>query len=412
MDFFMVFLTTLLLLLSSSVLLSAPAAQEIEVSTYDKLEFDGNFNVAANLKKPLTPAEKQYLAGRQYDLCMIGDSVTWAEDGDHFRGELLKLIPELAFIGTHTAVLGYSHAGEGGDRTQRVLARMDDPERIPNAAYYHLLIGVNDSASAKKDSQSAKVAAEIAERIALIVDKLLKKPGCRKVFLGAILPSPFDMKTGESTVRERTGSVVNAQLRKNFNKFFDQEKVVWIEYEKPLRADLANWKKRENLKGAHPTAKGYKLVAAIAAPVMKKHLQPVPVKSSGKIGLEVVNLWNEKTMSTPSMIPGWYTLSMELDGVKEVVFTLYSVCNEPKKQFKKKYTLRGKPGQRVEINFMTGYQNFGYTAAPFKLDIAKGKVKNIMVEKMRPLMRASAYGTGTFIDTVSPVAAGEKLVVK
>ena len=82
------------------------------------------------------------------------------------------------------------------------------------------------------------------------------------------------------------------------------------------------------------------------------------------------------------------------------------------KQFKKKYTLRGKPGQRVELNFMTGYQNFGYTAAPFKLDIARGKVKNIMIEKMRPLMRASAYGSGTFIDTVSPVAAGEKLVVK
>ena len=406
------FFAALIFMLSSAMLLSATATQEVEVSTYDKLEFDGQFDVANNLKKPLSPAEKQYLAGRQYDLCMIGDSVTWAEDGDHFRAELLKHIPEFAFIGTHTAVLGYSHAGEGGDRTHRVLARMNDPERIPNAAYYHLLIGVNDSASAKKDSQSAKVAAETAERIALIVNKLLEKPGCRKVFLGTILPSPFDMKTGASTVRERTGSVVNAKLRDNFDKLFDKEKVVWIEYEKPLRADLANWKKRENLKGAHPTAKGYKILAAIAAPVMKKHLQPVPVKTSGKIGVEVVNLWDEKTQSVPPMLPGWYTLSMELDGVNKVDFTLYSVCDEPKKQFKKKYSLSGKPGQRVELNFMTGYQNFGYTRAPFKLDIAQGKVKNIMVEKMRPLLRASRYGTGTFIDTASPVAAGEKLLVK
>ena len=103
---------------------------------------------------------------------------------------------------------------------------------------------------------------------------------------------------------------------------------------------------------------------------------------------------------------------MELDGVDKVDFTLYSVCDEPKKQFKKKYSLQGKSGQRVEVNFMTGYQNFGYTRAPFKLDIAKGKVKNIMVEKTRPLMRASIYGSGTFIDTISPVAAGEKLTVK
>jgi hypothetical protein len=32
-----------------------------------------------------------------------------------------------------------------------------------------------------------------------------------------------------------------------------------------------------------------------------------------------------------------------------------------------------------------------------------------MIEKTRPLQRASIYGTGSFIDTVSPVAPGERL---
>lgn len=407
----MKFFTVAISMLFSSVILAASAAEEVEVCTYDKLEFDAN-DIKNDPQKPLTPVEKQFLAGRQYELCMIGDSVTWAEDGDHFRGELLKLIPQLAFIGTHTAVLGYSHAGEGGDSTQRVLLRMKDPERVPDAAYYHLLIGVNDSSRAKNDSQSDKVATEIAGRIVRIVHDLLKRPTTRKVFLGTILPSPFDMKTGASTVRERTGSVVNAKLRENFNNFFDQEKVVWIEYEKPLRADLANWKKIENLRGAHPTAKGYKIIAAIAAPVMKKHMKTSEVKKSGRIGVEVVNLWDEKSQSVPPMIPGWYTLSMELDNVDKVEFTLYSVCDDPKSQFKKKYTLTGRSGQRVEVNFMTGYQSFGYTRAPFKIDFSDGQAKNIMVEKMRPLMRASNYGKGRFVDTATPVAAGEKLLVK
>ena len=45
-------------------------------------------------------------------LCMIGDSITWADHGDTWRQFLLEQIPTLAFVGSHTAKLGYSHAGE------------------------------------------------------------------------------------------------------------------------------------------------------------------------------------------------------------------------------------------------------------------------------------------------------------
>ena len=60
----------------------------------------------------------------QVPLCMIGDSITWAQEGDYWRLYLLDNLPHLAFVGTHTAVLGYSHAGEGGNGTGAVLARL------------------------------------------------------------------------------------------------------------------------------------------------------------------------------------------------------------------------------------------------------------------------------------------------
>ena len=385
----------------------AAAAADIPVCTYDELS-NRAVSKTTNIKRALEPGEIKYLAENQLTLCMIGDSVTWAEDGDHFRGELLKLIPELAFAGTHTAVLGYSHAGEGGDSTTRVLNRLNDPARVPDAPYYHVLIGINDSGSAKLDSESAEVAAGTAGRIFKIVEELLKKPATRKVFLASILPSPFD-SNGNSTVRERTGSLVNTLLRKELANRFPGSSVVWVEYEKPLRENLAEWKKIENLRGAHPTAQGYKTLAAIAAPVLKKNMQPEPLAKDAVPDVEVVNLYlNSENISKP-LYPGWYTLSMELDNCKEADFTLFSLCNDAKSRFEKSYHVAGKAGSRVEVNFFTGYQNYGYTLAPFKLDFSVGKVKNIQIEKMRPLERASVYTPDRTVDSISPIAAGEKL---
>jgi lysophospholipase L1-like esterase len=288
------------------------AADDVPNRTYDKLTYDGQ--KISGTVQALSDEEKESLAGKQYVLCMIGDSVTWAEDGDYFRSELLKHIPNLAFAGTHTAVLGYSHAGEGGNSTKGVLQRLNDPARVPDADYYHVLIGVNDSSAAKTDSQSDAVAEAAADRIEKIVNTLLKRPCTRKVFLGAILPSPFDMKTRASTVRERTASVLNQKMRQSFHRRFPDGRVVWIEYEEPLRANLAVWNTPQKLRGAHPTKQGYKMVAAIAAPVLKKHMQFNAPAAVGKSGIEVVNLWkNEQNASLP-LIPGWYTLSMELDG--------------------------------------------------------------------------------------------------
>ena len=58
---------------------------------------------------------------------------------------------------------------------------------------------------------------------------------------------------------------------------------------------------------------------------------------------------------------------------------------------------------------MTGYQGYRYTLAPFKMEMKAGTAKNIMIEKKRLLQKVSRCGTGTFIDTVSPVLPGERL---
>ena len=386
-------------------------AQDSDIAgrSWDKLSYDGKTLTAEELARPLSRKELLRRADKQLTLCMIGDSVTWAQAGDYFRKELLLLIPDLAFEGTHTAVLGYSHAGEGGNSSYGVLKRLNDKNSIPDAPYYHLLIGVNDASAAKVDSKSPAVAAATVERITRIVNGLLARPTTRKVFLGSVLPSPFG-KNGESTVRERTGSLINAMLRKDFKKLFPNGNVVWIEYEKPLRKELAVWKKRENLIGAHPTAKGYKWIAGIAAPVMKKHMVPEKGAAEGAVGVKVVNLWQKNRSESLPLIPGWYTLSMKPEKTGKLAFTLYSVTNKVKAQFKKSYTVNAHAGKRTMVNFMTGYQNYGYTLAPFKLEFTQGSATDIMIEKTRPLQKASRYGEGTFVDSVSPIAPGERVV--
>ena len=140
-------------------------------------------------------------------------------------------------------------------------------------------------------------------------------------------------------------------------------------------------------------------------------MQPEKLTGKGKVGVKVVNLWQAKEAQSEPLIPGWYTLSMEAEKAGKISFTLYSKeTGKPKSQFKKTYTLEAKPNERVQLNFMTGYQNYGYDKAPFKLEFHTNSAKNIMIEKTRPLQKASRYGVGSFVDTVSDIAPGERLV--
>ncbi len=359
--------------------------------------------------------EVKDVAGKQIDLCMIGDSITWANQGDYFRKYLLERMPELAFVGTHTAQFGYSHAGEGGNATPRVLQRIDDPERVPNCRYYHLLIGVNDSSGAKNEEQVDKVAKGTAERIVRIVNILLAKPGTEKVFLGTIFPcSPDNGDQATDELKERfkyrdmAAAATNEILRRDVPTLFPAGKVVLIEYEKPLR----ELPERRQIIRLHPVPEGYKVVTAITAEALKKETTPAQIKAE-RFGVEVTNLWNAQDNCTRPLVPGWYVVSFDVKKLDSPKLELLMESKNPeslKHPFKKTFSIKGESGKRAEFEFMTGYEGYGYTMSALQVSAKNGEIDRIQIEKMRPSRKASIYGINTFIDAESPMNLGEKLV--
>ena len=363
------------------------------------------------------------IAGKQIELCMVGDSITWAGDGDCFRKELVKRVPELAFVGTHTAKFGYSHAGEGGNTTHSILRIIDDPSRIPASRFYHLLVGVNDSSATwgvlKKNPELGQgkaieqVARPIADRILKILDNLTARPGTEKVFWGTIFPCypskgerANPTKVEQYRLRDATASAVNVILRKEIAKYGD--KVVMIEYEKPLRA-RDDWKEIILL---HPTPFGYSVVADIAAPYIREHAKPAAAPLD-KFGVEVTNLWLEKRHCTRPLVPGWYTVSFDVksvDGAKITIDLASRNARLLKTPLKLSKSVDAKAGERASFWFFTKYEGYGYNMSPVTVTAANGEIANIMVEKMRPSQKASVYGTGTFVDDKSPMSLGEKFV--
>lgn len=365
--------------------------------------------VTAGEAKIVKPAD---VAGKQIEWCMVGDSITWAGYGDYFRKYLLEEIPQLAFLGTHTARLGYSHAGEGGNGTVKVLARIDDPLRIPDSRYYHLLIGVNDSGAAKRAEQVDSVARGTADRIQQIIEKMLAKPRTEKVFLGTIMPCCPDNKATDElkqryVYRDAAAAATNVILRKEVPARFG-DKVVLIEYEKPLRA-RADWQRIIRL---HPIPEGYKVIAGIAAAVIRPAVTPEN-RPMAKFGVEVTNLWQAETgLSTP-LLPGWYVLSFRakqpVDG--QISLTLRSFSGQTYQfPFSKDFKLKAQAGERVYVEFYTGAEAIDYTQAAMEIANLNGSIEDVMIEKMRPTRRGSRYGTGTFIDAESEMSLGEKLV--
>ncbi len=369
--------------------------------------------VMVTLSLGLMAVEPKDVAGRQIELCMIGDSITWAQEGDYFRKHLVAKVPNMAFVGVHTAKYGYSHAGEGGNRTGNVLARLNDVNNIPNCRYYHLLIGINDSNSAKDDNTVPIIARGTADRILQIIEGLLARKCTEKIFWGTILPAASVKNAKPEAVehmkyRDKAGSATNVILREEIPERFG-DKVVIIEYEKPLR-QRPDWPEIIVL---HPTPFGYDVVTDITAEYIRKYATPANTPLE-KFGVEVTNLWNDEEKCTSPLIAGWYVLSLEVQAnTLEVKLTLKSRNPEKlKAPLNMTFTIKGsfKAGQRAEVMFMTGYEGYKYNKS--NLEIAECNVgyANVMMEKMRPSMKASIYGKGTFVDSTSPMALGERFV--
>lgn len=343
---------------------------------------------------------------RQIPLCMIGDSITWAMNGDFWRLYLVERIPNLAFVGTHVAMHGYSHAGEGGNSTSAVLKRMD---QIPACPFYHLLIGTNDDGAAN-EGNAQKTAEATAGRIQEIVGLLLKKPGVEKVFLGSLMPC-----STKNPWRDKTNSIVNTILREQFDKAFPDGRVVWVEYEKPVRA-IQGW---EPLIELHPTKEGYKIIADILAAKLKDTLKErvsdkAPAAKDGA-GVRVENLWDAQAACTSvPVIAGWYTVSFDLlDVSAEKPVLRVSSVGQVKEPLAQSFTLNpaGK-GTRVAVQLFTKYESYGYTRSKLSIEPQGCKIDRILFEKSRPSWKASVYGEGSYVDTESQVSPGELIEFK
>lgn len=339
----------------------------------------------------------------QVALCMIGDSITWWNHGDEWRRCLLEALPVLAFVGTHTARLGYSHAGEGGNSVDRVLARLDD---IPDCAYYHVLIGTNNNSVATADlvqPQAAKTAALIEK----VVNGLLAKPSVRKVFLGSVLPC-----FTKNPLRDRTNAATNVVLRERLAAgAFPAGRVVWVEYEHPVRA-TPGWEQKIEL---HPTPEGYRLLADVLAPAIRRELglaetpqAPVPKPGSG---VRVHNLWDAAAGRTAiPLIAGMYTLSFEVvrqDGPDARV-VVCSADPDTKPFFRQEFPLpEAATGVRRAETFYTREEGYSYARCVMTVQAQGCEVRQIMIEKMRPSRQPSAPGQGIYLDTTTPPAPGE-----
>ncbi len=341
----------------------------------------------------------------QVPLCMIGDSITWAGQGDCWRADLLEHLPLLAFVGTHTAKLGYSHAGEGGNSTRAVLKRLDD---VPDCPYYHLLIGTNDN-NGKDPAKVQSRARATADRIEQIVLGLLEKPSVRKVFLASVLPCQTN-----NPLRDQTNAATNVFLREKLKTTLANDKVVWVEYEAPIRA-IPNWGPMIRL---HPTPKGYKLLAKILAEAIAKELGlalggPAPKPKPGA-GVRVENLLDDaKKCTRAPVVAGWYTVSFEVvritgDAPAVAIRSADKKINAP---LNKTIPLKGAAaGQRAAVRFFTNYEGRGrYTRSVLTIEPAGCEIDKILFEKSRPSMKPSTYGQGSYIDTRTPPRPGELL---
>ena len=331
----------------------------------------------------------------QIPLCMIGDSITWAEFGDHWRKELLKHIPGLAFVGSHTACFGYSHAGEGGNNTSQVLARMDE---IPDCPYYSLLIGTNNN-NIQGEENIIPNARTTAEAIIEIVNKLLAKDGNRKVFLSSLMPCYTD-----NLLRDRCNHETNKILRTRFAEVFPEDRVVWVEYEEPVRK-IKNW---EEIILLHPTPEGYAAIAEITAKAISETLDIKPFKKAENTGVQVINLMGADNVTDCKIIPGWYTLSFNVDGENPKVKLRGQDQNL---ETPLNMDIPVKAGEkRVCKRLYTNAAGYGYTPDYLVLEVENCTVSEVLLEKMRPSRQASIYNnTKSYIDTVSPFSNGELL---
>ena len=192
-------------------------------------------------------AIKTELVKGKRTLVMLGDSITWWSYGRYFRCLLAPELPGVQFVGPHTDPVGYGHAGEGGNSTKDMIARLD---KIKPADYYFVLAGTNDWTFSTPEIT--------ADNIKLIARTLSKKGGT--VIVSTLLPrlDEHDARNREvnSALLAWNGQGCNCKvidLDKEFRRLPDTKIYFWDT-------------------GIHPNVQGYQKITEILGPRIRESM--------------------------------------------------------------------------------------------------------------------------------------------
>jgi len=178
-------------------------------------------------------------------MTMVGDSITWWSNGRYFRCMLSQQIPDVAFTGPHTDIYGFGHAGEGGNTTRQMLARL---YKIKRSDYYFVLAGTND--------WKLKSPQKTVDNIKKIAHTLSNKGG--KVIISTLLPR---MDRHDSVNRDVNKLLLSWNGRDCNCQVIDLDR----EFRKLDNLSQYYWDA-----GLHPTPEGYKKIVDILAPKIEK----------------------------------------------------------------------------------------------------------------------------------------------
>jgi len=165
----------------------------------------------------------------------IGDSITWAHDGEKLRCMLDEQNIGYDFSGYYLDKYGYRHDGHGGDTTIDVLNRVGT---IPKADIYSILLGVNDN--------RFKSPIKTYVNLMKIASKLYEKNKKAIIYISTLLPI-----TKESN---KFNDEVNSLLRNGLN--CQNCKLIDLGY---YFESQPNWEKLL-VDGVHPNLDGYKVI--------------------------------------------------------------------------------------------------------------------------------------------------------
>ena len=187
-------------------------------------------------------------AGAEYDIVMVGDSIThrWEREG----GEGRELFAELK------KAYKILNLGYGGDQTQHVVWRMENGELEGyKAKLFTLMIGTNNG-----DRNPADVAAGVKRILEIIRGKHPEA----KVILMPIFPRGAKPDDKKRLRNEKVNSIIKG--------YADSKDVIWLDFNSKFLEPDGTMTKRVMDDLLHPNATGYQIWLDAISPVFKQIL--------------------------------------------------------------------------------------------------------------------------------------------